>query len=233
LISMFKDRVEEFYKTDLKENELLVLYAKCSAALIRLRDKVILFDPSNYFDEAIDQLESLNFLFYTHDHYDHFNLDSTLKIYNRTTCIIFAEPKVHGALEEYLPGRSLVRAKAGLKARVEDITMSFIEGKHVGPIVLYYLKIGDVSIFHGGDSAYVPLEAFKNTTLALLPTGYPSPTASPKDALKMATDLNPRYIIAFHGSDSDHEEFKRLVEENLPEAKLFIPRPGDIIKVKL
>ena len=229
---MIKDKVREFYETSLGEREFLILFINNSAVLVRSNGYVLLFDPSTYLDRAISELKRLNILFYTHEHYDHFNLDSTLKIYEATTCIVFAEPQVYDALEEYLPSRSLVKAKPGLKARIKDLRVRCIEGKHVGPIVLYYLKIGDVTLFHGADSAYVPLSGYKDTTIAFLPTGKPSPTASPENALKMAQDLNPKYVIAFHGSPSDHEKFKKLMEEKMPQVKLYIPNPGDIIKIR-
>jgi len=74
-----------------------------------------------------------------------------------------------------------------------------ISGVHCEPINLYHVKTGGLSILHCGNSGYVPLEE-PTTKIAFLPTGNPSPTASPKDALRMALEAKPKYAIAIHGS---------------------------------
>ncbi|RLE66507.1 MAG: hypothetical protein DRJ47_02210 [Thermoprotei archaeon] len=229
---MLSDSIKDFYSMEVADNQLAVLYVGASCVLVKTSDTIFLFDPATFLDESLDQLKKVDFLFYTHDHYDHFNLDSTLKIYNIASCIVFAEPKVYVALKEYFPSRSLINAKPGLKGRVKGFRLNCIKGKHVGPITLYHVSFeGRFSFFHGGDSGYVPLADFRDTTVAFLPTGYPSPTASPRDAYRMAIDLNPRFIVAFHGSKDEHKEFESLVKEGLPETKVYAPQPGEIIKI--
>ena len=89
-----------------------------------------------------------------------------------------------------------------------------------------------MSIFHGGDSGFVPLKGLK-ADVAFLPTGEPSPTASPTDALKMALDLNPKLVVTIHGSKAQNKQFQSLAGKELPEAKVYIPERWKPIKVKL
>ncbi|RLG44117.1 MAG: hypothetical protein DRN92_08485, partial [Thermoproteota archaeon] len=59
--------------------------------------------------------------------------------------------------------------------------------------------------------------------IAILPTGRPSPTASPEAALKMALDLKPKVVIAVHGSDAQHKALQKLLSERLPDVKFLAP----------
>jgi L-ascorbate metabolism protein UlaG (beta-lactamase superfamily) len=107
-----------------------------------------------------------------------------------------------------------------------------VRGTHVGPILLYHIQIGSIGLFHGGDSAYVPLKNLK-AGLAFLPAGDPSPTASPDDALKMALDLKPAVIVAMHGSDSQYKQLTAKAKAALPEASVVIPQPMKLKVVKV
>jgi len=89
-----------------------------------------------------------------------------------------------------------------------------------------------VNIFHGGDSAYVPLRFFR-AELAFVPAGDPSPTASPEDALKMAQDLRPKVIVGMHGSDSQYQKLAAIAKTALPDASVMIPQTMKVNVVKL
>lgn len=106
-----------------------------------------------------------------------------------------------------------MKANAGEKRELDGFSFTSVAGIHRGPIVLFLVEAGGISIFHGGDSAYVPLGGLR-ADLALVPTGSPSPTASPRDALRMISDLGPKVVAMFHGSASQHIEFLSLVEKN-------------------
>jgi L-ascorbate metabolism protein UlaG (beta-lactamase superfamily) len=95
---------------------------------------------------------------------------------------------------------------------------------HVGSINLYQIQIGGISIFHGGDSDYVPIKDYRSD-LAFLPTGDPSPTASPQGAFNMASDLNPSVIVAMHGSMGQSKDFEQKIKEKMPHTIVIIPEP--------
>jgi len=59
--------------------------------------------------------------------------------------------------------------------------------------------------------------------LAFLPTGGPSPTASPETALKMALDVRPKVAIAIRGSGGQSREFEKGVKRQMPETTVIIP----------
>jgi L-ascorbate metabolism protein UlaG (beta-lactamase superfamily) len=82
--------------------------------------------------------------------------------------------------------------------------------------------MGDLTIFHGGDSGYVPLKDYP-TSIAFLPTGAPSPTCSPEEAFKMALDLKPSVVVTMHGNNYDNEEVKQKLKKNMPKTVVVMP----------
>jgi len=70
----------------------------------------------------------------------------------------------------------------------------------------------------------VPVKDYPSD-LAFLPTGNPSPTASPEAAFKMAADLKPSVIVAIHGSEAENKEFEQKIKQNMPNSSVIIPVP--------
>ena len=105
---------------------------------------------------------------------------------------------------------------------VGGLSITPIQGRHIGPIMLFPVKAGGVTLFHGGDSAHVPLGDFP-ADVAFLPAGRPSPTASPGDALSMALDVKPRAVVVMHASPGQSRELERDIRTRLPGTVVRIP----------
>jgi L-ascorbate metabolism protein UlaG (beta-lactamase superfamily) len=69
--------------------------------------------------------------------------------------------------------------------------------------------------------------------LAFLPTGDPSPTASPQDAFNMASDLKPSVVVAIHGSSSQSKDFENRIKGAMPNTTVIIPEPFTLKVVSL
>ncbi len=121
---------------------------------------------------------------------------------------------------------------AGQSRSIGELVITPIRGKHVGPIILFHIQAGNIGVFHGGDSSYVPLKNLK-AGLAFLPAGDPSPTASPEDALKMALDLRPTVIAAMHGSDRQYQQLVAKAKTALPDASMIIPQTMKVNVVRI
>lgn len=227
------DAIKQLYTLDLDENEVGVLYLGLSGVIIRVGDKTIALDISDMLGKKeAEALQKLDYLLYTHGHYDHYNLRSCMWVFEETNTRIIAESSVYRELRGRIPSDNLIEAKEGDTIKFDDFNISVIRGVHVGPIVLYLMDSKGIKVFHGGDSGYVPLRGY-SADLAFIPTGKPSPTASPNDALRMSLDLKPRVIVPIHGAKSEHEEFERLIENNLPTAQLVIINEFEARKISL
>ena len=84
--------------------------------------------------------------------------------------------------------------------------------------------MGGLLVFHAGDSGYVPLKDYQSQ-IAFLPTGRWSPTASPEDAFKMASEPKTNVIVVMHGSKRQHASFESMVKEKMPQTKLVMLEP--------
>jgi L-ascorbate metabolism protein UlaG (beta-lactamase superfamily) len=214
---------EKFYSLPLEAEEAAFMYVGYSGVLLRTPEATVAFDLADLLGEnEIKALEGLDLLLYTHGHGDHYKKGTALRVFEATSPHVIAESSVARDLRGKIPDDYLTVAETGKTYSIRGFNVTAIEGVHRGPIILYLVKVDDKTVFHGGDSGYVPLEVF-TADLAFLPTGDPSPTASPEYALKMTGDLNPQVVVAFHGSDDQNRELGKILEEKMPQTKLIIP----------
>lgn len=227
-------KVEKFFSAPLAETEVAYMVLEYSGVIIRTTAGSVVIDPADFLgDDDIAALakNKVNLVLYTHGHSDHFDTALAQRFVRETSAVIVAEPTVADALRKAggIPVSRLVAAKAGQTVRRTGLAVRAVAGSHVGPIMLFQVQMGPWSIFHGGDSAYVPVKDCP-AVLAFLPTGDPSPTASPADAIKMALDVKPRICVLFHGSEAQHTEFKKTAEKKMPGLIVETP-PQNTFKV--
>jgi L-ascorbate metabolism protein UlaG (beta-lactamase superfamily) len=227
------DSVHDLFSTPLEEGEAAFIFLGYSGVVLRMAGGTVALDIANLMkSDEISALEELDALLYTHGHGDHYKPREALEVVGMTGAQVVAEQSVAWDLRTKIPSDKLTVAEPGRMIRVGDLEITAIGGVHRGPIVLYKIKIGGSRVFHGGDSGYVPLKEHQ-ADMAFFPTGSPSPTASPKDALKMAMDLKPKVAVAIHGSPSQNREFDRKIREKMPKTTSLIPERYQLEKVAL
>lgn len=221
--------IQDFFTLTLErarweEGEVAFMYLGYSGIILRMMmGRTIAFDVADLLKgEEISALQNLDVLFFTRGHEDHYKLKETLEIYKRTGAQIVAEPSVANDLRGEIPSDKLVSAEPGGTYGIGDIKVTAVAGVHRVPINLYHVKVGELNILHCGDSGYVSLKEYP-ADLAFLPTGGPSPTASPEAALKMALDVRPKVVVAIRGSGGQSKEFKKGVKGQMPETTVIIP----------
>jgi len=220
----------EFYKAEIGDRELLFSFYGYSAVALRAKDKVVMFDIADLLKPS--EVKRLDALFFTHSHYDHFNEKITVEVGKRTGAWVIAEGSVYSSLRGKLPEGKLMEAREGMEGSANDIFFKCVKGLHIGEIILYQVKIGDIYVFHGGDSGYVNLKGLR-ADVAFLPVGDPSPTASPSNALKMVEDLRPKVVVPIHGTPKQCSELEELVKERYPQMAVIIPVKGRVEKLKV
>jgi L-ascorbate metabolism protein UlaG (beta-lactamase superfamily) len=228
------EEIAKFFTATLAKNELAVYYLGKSGFIARTTKETVIVDPAGFLKkDEIAALKTVDLLLFTHNHWDHFNSGNTAAIFKATAAPIIAEAKVANKLKDKIPADKLTNAESGKTYTFGGIMVAAIQGIHLGPIMLYYARMSNFAIFHGGDSAYVPLTEYPSD-VAFLPTGRGSPTASPEKAFKMAVDLKPQVAFAMHGSEKQKQQFLQKVKEGLPQTKVMIMRPysTETIQVK-
>jgi L-ascorbate metabolism protein UlaG (beta-lactamase superfamily) len=224
-----ESEMDKLFAAPLGEDDLAYMFLGYAGFIVRGSAATVIIDPAGFLvEDDIPALakHTIDAILYTHGHGDHFDAGAARRLEAATGATIVAEPSVARVLKSSgsVPGEKIIAAVPGRPIKAGGAVIQCVIGKHVGPIVLFHVQLGRVSIFHGGDSAYVPLAPFA-ARIAFLPTGNPSPTASPADALKMALDVKPRVVVLMHGEESEHAEFERLAASRLPGVSVEIPKP--------
>jgi L-ascorbate metabolism protein UlaG (beta-lactamase superfamily) len=219
--------MQEFFSLPLgsgwRDEEIVFMHLGYSGVILRMRNKTIAFDVANLLtSDEINAIQNLDLLLFTHGHDDHYKLKDTLEIFNATEAKIVAEPSVANDLNGKIPPEKLISAEPGGTYNIDNFKVTAISGIHRGPNNLYHVKTGELSILHCGDSGYVSLKDYP-AKIAFLPTGDPSPTASPKDAVRMALDVRPKYAVAIHGSGNQNKDFEKELKKKMSEITVIIP----------
>ena len=226
--------IKELLTLPIEKNEIGFIYFGYSGVILRTKDKTIAIDMCKMcFDnkDQINELKNLDFQLNTHTHRDHFDIETTMKLFEISGAMVIADPEVIRGLEK-LPPEKVKAMKSGDKFSVNRLEFSAVSGVHPGSITLFKLEFTDFSIFHGGDSGYIPLKEY-TADLAFLPTGAPSPSCSPENALEMALDINPKVVVPMHGNQDQMQKFKTLVSKEIPNIKVIIPKIKEPIKISL
>lgn len=225
---------------------------------VRLRtDKsVIYFDPAyltTYFSKYIDKtefskwpdpidglpngLEKADYIFITHHHKDHCKKvtsdrlrNSKTKVYAPTSC----KKELGSTFQTVKPGDNL-QLDAETSIRVINAynteTGSSTRKQHKkGKGVGYILTIGSLTVYHAGDTDFIPdMEELGNIDIALIPIGGKF-TMDIDEAINTTLAIKPRIVIPIHHLDQSPEMFDlKLQKKN--KMKCIIPKIGQTIKL--
>jgi L-ascorbate metabolism protein UlaG (beta-lactamase superfamily) len=226
--------IQELMQIGLDHNELVFMYLGFSGIIIKIKEQVLAFDLGKecIHQEEIEAFERLDVHFYTHTHWDHWDPDVTLRMAEATGAPLVADPSVIDEMKNAMSPDLMISANPDQPISINNIAIASVTGVHPRPSTLFRVTSGDVRIFHGADSGYVPLTKYP-ADIAFLPVGDPSPSCSPKSAMQMALDLQPKVAVPFHGNSRQVKEFRKLLGQELPQTKVITPSPCDLVRVQL
>jgi len=178
---------------------------------IEIDNLIIYIDPWK-----IKNPKKADFVFVTHDHYDHFSLLDIEKIATEKTIVVIPE-NIAGELSGY----NLQKVKQGDVFSSGNVKVEVIPAYNIGKNfhrktdnkVGYVIDIDGNRIYHAGDTDLIEeMKNLKNINIALLPVGG-TYTMNAEEAAKAAEIIKPQIAIPMHygivaGSTKDAEEFK-------------------------
>ena len=184
-------------------------------------EKIIYFDPYNIEEEYHDA----DYIFITHDHYDHYDEKSIEKVKKENTKIIVPiclKDKPHHLLVE---GYRMYG--------IDDIKFNTIPSYNIEkpfhPREKYYvgynILLEDKYYYIMGDTDRTPEADQVKTNICFVPIGG-TYTMDVKEAIDYINDLHPEKAIPIHygsivGDKELGEEFKKNIKEDI-EVELFI-----------
>ena len=232
-----ESELEKLFAAPLGGNDAAYMFLAFSGIIVRTSAGTVVIDAANLLmgdDIAVLAKHKIDALLYTHSHGDHYDAATARDIVRATGAMVVADPSLAATIRASgaIPADKLLSATSGRTFTIGAVKVRGVAGRHVGPITLFHVLLGEISIFHGGDSAYVPV-ADCPSRLAFLPVGAPSPTASPANALKMALDVKPKAVVLIHGQEGQYAEFNTLAAKELPGVVIEVGEPFKAKVVRL
>lgn len=204
---------------------------------IKAKDTIIYIDPSymrTYYtkypkkiefstwpdpiDGLPEELDKADVILVTHDHKDHCK-DVTINRLRRTDTVIVAPKRCLKAL-----GNNITVIASGENITIKNIQIKAVDAynteagsstrkvHHKGNGVGYLLTTENKTIYHAGDTDYIPeMKDLGNIDVACIPIGGTF-TMDIHDAVEAVLAMKPKVVIPMHRAKADSQEFKNKVE---------------------
>lgn len=184
--------------------------------------KVIYIDPFKLDETTHDA----DYIFLTHDHYDHMSMPDILKVLNDKTVFV-----IPAALEMEIrrntPVGSQICVVPGKSYETKDFSFETIPAyNRLKPFhprkagwVGYVINIDGTRIYIAGDTDATKEAESVKCDIALVPVGG-TYTMNYKEAAALVNKIKPQYAIPIHygslvGSKEDGERFKHLIDTKI------------------
>lgn len=184
--------------------------------------KIIYVDPLDIRQESHDA----DYIFITHDHYDHFSLEDINKVLKQETQFV-VPLKMDIRVRKNTPVGHNLAVIAGKSYETEDFTFETVPAynlikpfhKKSAGWVGYILNIDDTRIYIAGDTDATREAKNVKCDIAMVPIGG-TYTMNHKEAAALINKIKPKYVIPTHygslvGDKLDGERFKQLVDEKI------------------
>jgi L-ascorbate metabolism protein UlaG (beta-lactamase superfamily) len=225
----------ELSQLEVGMGEVAFVFHKISALAVKTCRHRFLIDPADYFSlQDVRSLSDLDAILITHEHYDHFDASSTVRIQEATGAIIVCNPGAYASLIGRVAAEKLVLLEPDRTAEVKGAKITVIKSVHPGKKpIMFVVEADEVSFFHGSDSGYTnAIERYGGRAkLAFVPVGKPSPTASVRDAVKMVKALRCSIAVPIHGSEEEASGFQDTLQKETPNVRVIVPQPLKTYKV--
>ena len=198
--------------------EMSFLFIKHASFVINYDNLSIQIDPVSKMEPATDYstFPKADFIFVTHEHFDHFDKDAIASLTGEKTQVI-----LNKKCAEMLGSGTAMSNGETLKLR-DDITVEAVpayntteghqqfhpKGRDNG----YVLTLDGLRIYIAGDTEDIPeMEQLKDIDIAFLPCNQPY-TMTPEQLAHAATMIKPGVVYPYHFSETPADEMKKALD---------------------
>lgn len=209
-----RDIINKYRKETFMSNH--ILWLGHDTILIQFNGKNIYFDPY----EIPQNSPTADYIFITHEHFDHLSLKDLKKIVKAGTKIIIPSQWI-GKVKEL--NCEIIGVKISDKKKIDEFDLQVVPAynpsKQFHPKSYggagYIVKIGQTVYYHSGDTDMIPeMKEFPEIDVAFLPVSgtYVMDAKEAAEATKIMKIKKaiPMHYGAIIGSEKDAEEFKKL-----------------------
>lgn len=186
-------------------------------------EKIIYFDPI----EIGTATNDADYIFVSHEHFDHFEPASIEKIKNENTTLVApASMKKKVIAEALIPESNCVFLEPGDVVSLNGVSVEAVPAyNNLKPFhpkfskwLGYVVTVGDVRYYMAGDTDVNKDNKNVKCDVALLPVGGKF-TMNVKAAAELAQSILPKAVIPIHygeivGKPTDGNDFKQLLESS-------------------
>ena len=194
-----------------------------STIKIKDKDKIIYIDPYNIREDFNDG----DYIFITHNHYDHYSEEDIKKVKKENTIIVITEDLYNEVLNLGFLENQIIKVRLDKDYEIDNCKFSTIPSYNTNKKfhprsnnwVGYILNIDNVKYYIAGDTDITEENKKVICDVAFLPVGG-TYTMDYKEAAELANTINPKIVIPIHygivvGTKEDAFKFKNQVNENI------------------
>ncbi len=203
----------------------------CHSSIKITNSKNIYFDPYCITEENHDA----DYIFITHNHYDHLDIISIKNILKEDTLVIIPSSVSQKDLNLYIRQEQVITVSPNQHYNTIDISFDTVPSynidkefhKKIYNWVGYIVEINNQKIYVAGDTDNLPELHNIKCDIALVPIGG-TYTMNPQEAASLINVIKPSIVIPTHygkivGDYKNAQEFQSLLDEDV-ECKILINR---------
>ncbi len=181
-------------------------------------ERAVIYVDLRKYGGVIETTEKADLILVTHSHADHFSSEKIAKVSKEDTVVIAPKKcvsKIDREVKTLQPGEETIvdgiRVRAVEAYNYKRFRASGKPWHPKGYGVGYLISIGDKTIYHSGDTDFIPeMRQLGHVDVALLPTG-DKYTMDNVEAAEATLVINPKTVVPMHCWDTAPEEFKKKV----------------------
>ena len=194
-----------------------------STIKINKNNKIIYIDPYN----ISDGINDADYIFITHNHYDHFSEQDIKKVKNNETIIIITEDLYTNTLKLGFNGMNIITVKPNENYQVEGIKFSTIPAYNTNKTfhpkennwVGYIIELEGSKYYISGDTDITDENKKVKCDVAFVPVGG-TYTMDFKEAAHLINEIKPKIAVPIHygsivGTIQDATDFVKLLHPNI------------------